>query len=80
MAMADPGFPVGGAPSRWGGADLQRGCYSEKTYAKMKELDPVGRRVLAAPPGSANAWVILAEQNFTQFSALIHSRFVEIEL
>ena len=40
--MADPGFPVGGVPSHWRGADLQCGCFSVKTYAKMKELDPVG--------------------------------------
>ena len=26
----------------WGGADLQRGHFSAKTYAKTKELDPVG--------------------------------------
>ena len=43
--VADPGFPVGG-----GGADLQRGCFSAKTYVKMKELDPVGGRGPAAPP------------------------------
>ena len=41
-AVADPGFPVGGAPSRWRGADLRRGCFSAKTYVKTKELDPVG--------------------------------------
>ena len=45
--MADPGFPVEG------GIDLQHGCFSAKTYAKMKELDPVGGAP-AAPPGSAN--------------------------
>ena len=48
--MADPGFPVAG-----GGADLQHGCFSAKTYVKMKELDPVGGGgAPAAPPGSAN--------------------------
>ena len=25
-----------------GGADLRRGCFLAKTYAKTKELDPVG--------------------------------------
>ena len=41
--VADPGFPVGGGTlSHWGAADLQCGCFSTKTYAKMKELDPVG--------------------------------------
>ena len=43
LTVADPGFPVGGgAPSHWGGADLQHGCFLAKTHAKMKELDPVG--------------------------------------
>ena len=42
-------FPLGG-----GGADLRHGCFLAKTYAKTKELDPVGGCVPAAPPGSAN--------------------------
>ena len=41
-AVADPVFPVGGA-------DLRRGCFSEKTYAKTKELDPVGGAPLDPP-------------------------------
>ena len=55
--MADPGFPVGGggAPTRWGGANLQHIHFSVKTYAKTKEIDPVGGGAPAAPPGSANA-------------------------
>ena len=55
LPVADPGFPVGGGAEPLGGVDLQRGCFSAKTYAKMKELDPVGggaRR--QRPPGSAN--------------------------
>ena len=40
--MADPGFPVGGAPTRWGGTNLRHIHFSAKTYAKMKEIDPVG--------------------------------------
>ena len=35
-------FQLGGALSRWGGADLRRGCFSVKTYVKTKELDPIG--------------------------------------
>ena len=57
--MADPGFPVGGAPTHWGGANLQCVHFSAKTYVKMNEMDPVGggggRR--RRPPGSANAFV-----------------------
>ena len=59
--VADLGFPVGGALSRWwgggGGADLRRGHFPAKTYAKMKELDPVwgGGHVPATPAESANS-------------------------
>ena len=31
-----------GAPTRWGGVNLQCIHFSAKTYAKMKEIDPVG--------------------------------------
>ena len=43
-SVADPGFPVGG------GADLRRGHFSAKTYAKTKELDPVGGGGAAGAP------------------------------
>ena len=48
--MADPGFPVGGALTHWGGANLRHVHFLVKTYAKMKEMDPVGGHVPAAPP------------------------------
>ena len=35
-------FPLGGAPTHWGGADLRRIHFSVKTYAKTKEMNPVG--------------------------------------
>ena len=40
--MADPGFPVGGAPTHRRGANLLRVHFLAKTYVKMKEIDPVG--------------------------------------
>ena len=40
--MADPGFPVGGAPTHWGGTNLRCVHFLAKMYAKMKEIDPVG--------------------------------------
>ena len=40
--MADPGFPVGGSWTRWGGMDLRRGCFLAKMYVKMKEFGPIG--------------------------------------
>ena len=44
-------FPLGGAEPLGGGADLQHGCFLVKTYAKTKELDPVGGgHAPAAPP------------------------------
>ena len=53
--VADPGFPIGGAPTCWGGANLRRVHFLVKTYAKMKEIDPVwGGHAPAAPPGSSN--------------------------
>ena len=58
VPVADPGFPVGGAPTHCGGADLQRIHFLAKTYAKTKEMDPVGgggALASSVPPGSANA-------------------------
>ena len=54
-------FSGGSRISHWGGADplggpnLRRIHFLAKTYVKMKEIDPVGGRAPAAPPGSANA-------------------------
>ena len=42
ISVADPGFPIGGAPTHWGGADLRHVHFLAKTYVKMKEMDPVG--------------------------------------
>ena len=39
--VADPGFLVGGACTRWGGMDLRHGHFLVKMYAKMKELGPI---------------------------------------
>ena len=49
-AVADPGFPIGGVPSCWGGTNLRHGCFLAKTYAKMKELDPVGGAHASSAP------------------------------
>ena len=54
-SVADPGFPVVGARTRWGGTNLQRIHFSAKTYvktnAKMKEIDPVaGGGTPVVPP------------------------------
>ena len=55
----DPGFSVGGGHGPiLGGFGLQRGHFSVKMYAKMKELGPVGGGVCRArPPRSAYAIV-----------------------
>ena len=50
-------FPLGeGGTKLLGGTDLRCGCFLAKTYAKTKELDPVGGGgcTPAAPPGSTN--------------------------
>ena len=51
FSVADPGFPVGGGANPLGGANLQSVHFSAKTYAKTKEMDPVGGgHVPAVPP------------------------------
>ena len=42
-------FRRGDVDPFWGGFDLQRGHFSVKMYAKMKELGPVGAHVPACP-------------------------------
>ena len=51
LPVADPGFPVGGACTHWGGVDLRCGHFLVKMYAKMKELGPIGGACAGhAPP------------------------------
>ena len=63
--MADPGFPVGGDANPLGGANLRCVHFSAKTYAKMKEIDPVGgggarrRRPPLDPPINKSIFFIL---------------------
>ena len=64
-----------GAPTRWwGGANLQRVHFSAKTYAKTKEMDPVGGRALAAPPGSANVVVMILAYIIPQLTSTCNIR------
>ena len=55
-AGADPGFPVGGAPTLiGGGANLRHRHFSVKPHVKMKVFGPVGgggarRELLYADP------------------------------
>ena len=49
--VADPGFPVGGAPTHWGGAPTSdMNTFQRKHVQKRKNWI-----LLGAPPGSANA-------------------------
>ena len=49
-------FYWGGGTDPLGGINLQHVHFLTKTYAKMKEIDPVGGHVPAVPPpGSTNA-------------------------
>ena len=53
--MADPGFPVGGAPTRWGAPTSDIYTFRQKHMRKTKEIDPVGEAHAGdAPPGSTN--------------------------
>ena len=52
-SVADPGFPIGGAPTHWGGVPTSNAyTFLAKMYAKMKEIDPVGggHAPAASPP------------------------------
>ena len=60
--MADPGFPIGGVPTHWGGATSDA-YFLAKTYVKMKEMDPVGGHMPAAPPGPATVFVMFSMYN-----------------
>ena len=42
LSVVDPGFPIGGAPTHWGGANLQCVHFLVKMYMKTKEVDAVG--------------------------------------
>ena len=54
--MADSGFPVGGAPKSWGGANSQGGYVLKNVYVKTKESAHLGGAggAPAAPLWSAN--------------------------
>ena len=51
--MADPGFPVGWGANPLEGRQPPTHTLFCKTYAKMKEMDPIGGGE-RAPPGCAN--------------------------
>ena len=53
VAVADPGFPVGGV-DLVGGIDSRGGYVSKISYVETKESGPLGRRVPGTPPRSAN--------------------------
>ena len=58
MAVADPGFPIGGCRPVGGAANLRRVHCSVKTYAKTKEIDPVGGHMPAVPPWICQCMVV----------------------
>ena len=58
IAVADPGFPVGVAPSRWGGADLRCGHFLTKNVCENERIGSCwGGMHRWRPPGSANGIV-----------------------
>ena len=57
MAVADPGFPVGGGRRAAGGATTSDvGTFRQKCMRKRKNWILLGGRAPAAPPGSATVW------------------------
>ena len=60
--MADPGFPIGGVPTRWGGRQpLTRTLFSENVCKNERNgsCGGGGGAPAAPPPGSANAVAML---------------------
>ena len=74
-SVADPGFPIGGAPTHWGGANLRHGHFLVKMYAKMKEIDPVGGGGRAAAPPLDPPMGVLCKQTFSHASLIIIDDF-----
>ena len=71
-AVADPGFPVWGVPTLWGG-----GYVSKNVYVKMKESGPLGGAHWWQPPGSTNEMAPPSQipgLNLTQFSNIRNFR------
>ena len=60
--MADPGFPVEGAPTSWG-RQLPRRLHFVKFVCQNQRIWTLGGRAPAAPPGSANAHYVNAAFN-----------------
>ena len=50
LAVADPGFPIGGVHPLGGAVDFRHGHFLVKMYAKTKELGPIGGGVRPARP------------------------------
>ena len=53
LNSVDPGFPVGGAPTRRGGANSRGGYVSKILYVKTKESGPLG----GARAGGTPPWI-----------------------
>ena len=56
VAVADPGFPMGGT-NLIGGCQLLRWLCFEKIVCQNKRIWTLRGHTPAAPPGSANVWV-----------------------
>ena len=63
LAVADPGFPVGGGTNLVGGGANSRCAYvSKNLYVKMKEFRPLGGRRM--PPLDPPMFRALVYKNF----------------
>ena len=54
IAVADPGFPLGGRGPRKGGMDSQGGYVSKILYVETKESGPLGACAWHTPSRFAN--------------------------
>ena len=69
LAVADPGFPVGGAWTRWGGRGPPTWVLLGKNVCKNERIWSCRGGVRPArpppPPRSANGWICIITTSFT---------------
>ena len=78
LAVADPGFPIGGGMDVIGGLYSQCRYISESLYVKMKESAPVGGCVPSRPPPINLPMLRSYKKNkyiFTYIQSMLDSKF-----
>ena len=78
-SVVDQGFPVGGAPTRWGWGPPTLELFGKNVCKNERIGSRLGGREPAAPPGSANGTghhfeIVLKFKSYLSFSILCYCR------